>query len=511
VTAGNSGGNGTTTITLTVNDITPSITYSPASIICTRNSNCTFAAPTNTGGPATSFALVGTLPAGMTFNTTTGAIGGTPSVIRTTATTYTVNATNSGGTGSTTITLTVNDVVPVLTYSPASQTCIVGSLCSVAAPGNTGGPATSWAITGTLPAGLTFNTGTGAISGTPTSPQAATGYPVTATNSGGTSTAATLTLTVNDTAPNIAYAPPALTCTKGSPCSLGPPTSSGGAVVSYAITGTLPAGLTFNTATGVISGTPSVVLATTSFTVTATNSGGTNVKTVTVTVNDVAPAVSYAPAASYAPGAAVTLNPTSTGGAVTSYTATGLPAGLGSINATTGVISGTTPATTGTYSFTVTATNSGGSVNVGVTVVVACGGGAPNDCNGTCVASCGTCAGKTILSGTTCVAACPANTFQCDGACVSDCSSCTSGRTFGCGVTGTCIVKSACSDGTCGAATVACSANNRCVTNCAACTPTDKICLAGTPAATGAGECVDSCATGCGGTSANGGNPNTCQ
>ncbi|MBI5770408.1 MAG: immunoglobulin domain-containing protein [Verrucomicrobia bacterium] len=54
---------------------------------------------------------------------------------------------------------------------------------------------TSFALTGTLPAGVTFNTTTGLIAGTPT---AAGSFPVslTATNGSGTSPAATLTITV---------------------------------------------------------------------------------------------------------------------------------------------------------------------------------------------------------------------------------------------------------------------------------------------------------------------------
>ena len=48
----------------------------------------------------------------------------------------------------------------------------------------------------------------------------------------------------------------------------------GGGMVTYSIVPTLPTGLSLNTATGVISGTPTVTLAQTSFTVTATNAAG---------------------------------------------------------------------------------------------------------------------------------------------------------------------------------------------------------------------------------------------
>ena len=54
---------------------------------------------------------------------------------------------------------------------------------------------TSWAITGALPAGLSFNTTTGIITGTPTTPSRSW-HLITATNGSGTSEAVTLHLSV---------------------------------------------------------------------------------------------------------------------------------------------------------------------------------------------------------------------------------------------------------------------------------------------------------------------------
>ena len=52
---------------------------------------------------------------------------------------------------------------------------------------------------------------------------------------------------------------------------------------------TLPSGLSFNTSTGAISGTPTAVSSSTSYTVTATNAGGSGTASVTIQVNDVSP------------------------------------------------------------------------------------------------------------------------------------------------------------------------------------------------------------------------------
>ena len=166
---------------------------------------------------------------------------------------------------------------------------------TTATPTSSGGAVTSWALTGTLPSGLSFSTSTGAISGTPTVVTTATTYTVTATNSGGSATG-TVTIVVNDAAPSsITYSPSSFTLTKDVAMTTATPTSSGGTVTSWSISPTnLPTGLSFSTSTGEISGTPTVVSPLTSYTITATNAGGSGTATVTIVVNDVAPfGVSY--------------------------------------------------------------------------------------------------------------------------------------------------------------------------------------------------------------------------
>jgi len=70
----------------------------------------------------------------------------------------------------------------------------------------------------------------------------------------------------------------------GSPITNNVPTSSGGPVVSYAVSPALPAGLSLNTTTGVISGTPTASKAAANYVVTATNSGGSALATLTIAV-----------------------------------------------------------------------------------------------------------------------------------------------------------------------------------------------------------------------------------
>jgi feruloyl esterase len=161
---------------------------------------------------------------------------------------------------------------------------------------------------------------------------------------------------------------------KGTAITPNSPTSSGGAVTAYSVSPDLPAGLTLSTSTGVITGTPTAVTSTASYTVTASNSAGSTTASLTITVNDQPPSgLSYTNGtAVYAIRVLITPNsPTSSGGAVTSYSVSpALPAGL-SLSPSTGIISGTPATATATASYTVTASNTGGSTTATLTITTA--------------------------------------------------------------------------------------------------------------------------------------------
>jgi hypothetical protein len=146
--------------------------------------------------------------------------------------------------------------------------------------------------------------------------------------------------------------------------------------LSYKASG-LPTGLSINSTTGVISGTASTA-GTYNVTVTGTDSTGpTGSASYTWTVGSSSNTVTVTNPGSQSGtvGTATSLQLSATdsaSGQTLSYTASGLPAGL-SINATTGLISGT-PSTASTYTVTVTATDTtGASGNATFTWTIASG------------------------------------------------------------------------------------------------------------------------------------------
>ena len=219
-------------------------------------------------------------------------------------------------------------------------------------------------VSGSLPAGLSFNTATGLLSGTPT----ATGtvvFNLTATDSspssmGGPFTSSAQSYTLQIATTTITVTPAALgNCTAGVACSTSFAASGGKA--PYAITlgsGSLPPGLAL--VNGVLSGTPTQAGSFT-FTITATDANQVaGNHDYTMTVN--APSLAVWPGSSVLDdamvGNAYSQQFTASGGNTPySFAISGgaLPAGLAL--AANGLLSGS-PAATGNFTFTVQVTDS---------------------------------------------------------------------------------------------------------------------------------------------------------
>jgi Putative Ig domain len=147
-----------------------------------------------------------------------------------------------------------------------------------------------------------------------------------------------------------------------------------GTLTSFTVSPALPAGLSVDSNKGTLSGTPTVVAATGSYTIRATGPGGAATSaSLSITVNDVPPSNIAYSASSFTFSATLEgeiPSPTAKGGAVVSWSINPmLPAGL-EFSTTDASISGTPSAPSASTAYVVTAQNSGGQSTATVKIAV---------------------------------------------------------------------------------------------------------------------------------------------
>ena len=315
-----------------------------------------------TSNPAATSFTIGTLPAGLSIGGTATAptIAGTPTTPGTTN--VAITATNSAGTGpATTLVITVSPhpQSPMITSAP-----VIAGRIGVALTytfGATPAIATAYAATSALPAGLVLDGAAGTITGTPAAGTLGTHRVMFAgTNANGTGMALEMIFII---APPLTV--PVVISNSTAPGQVGQAfnyqIAASNSPTSFAAT-PLPAGLSANATTGVISGVPTTATGGTPFrvTLTATNADGTSspkVLSITVSPAPATPVITSAASAAGRVGSAFAYQITASESPL-SFVGSDLPLGL-LVDPTTGAISGS-PTQSGTFAGRIRAANAAG-------------------------------------------------------------------------------------------------------------------------------------------------------
>jgi len=312
----------------------------------------------------------GSLPAGLSLSPS-GVISGTPSATGTA--TFVASVTDSSNPAQkATVSLSINTAATPLNVSSANFTQVTyGRPYSATLQANGGTPGYKWSVaSGNLPAGLSLDSTTGSISGTPLT-GGATSFTAAVQDSGSPIQTAAAQVTINVSAAPLAITASTLPAvTVGGTYAQTLQATGGSSPYQWSITsGQLPAGMTLSPVTGTITGTPTTA-GTSTFTATATD---TSNPTQTASL-----VMSLAVNTQLAPASVAQLSisaPASTTGTVGSpytqalgvsggtgpYTwsfSDGFPAGL--TLSPSGVVSGTPlPGSNGSYNVTVSVVDAG--------------------------------------------------------------------------------------------------------------------------------------------------------
>jgi len=217
--------------------------------------------------PYTWSVLSGSLPAGLMLNSATGAITGTPTqAANNTAITF--KLTDSGSPVQTKMaSLTITIIPATLAIATTSlSNGQVGTPYNAALAATGGTLPFTWSITsGSLPGGLSLNTSSGAISGTPSVAVTNSALTFQVQDAGTPQQVKTVSLSLTIAPSTLSISTTSLPSGQVNIAYNATLTATGGtAPYSWSLlSGTLPSGLMLNTATGAITGTPTVAVSST--------------------------------------------------------------------------------------------------------------------------------------------------------------------------------------------------------------------------------------------------------
>ncbi len=303
----------------------------------------------------------GALPGGLSINSSTGVISGTINNITSNTTfNFTVRASDGQNVADRSFSILVNDRPPAWSTSSGSiGTYTKNSAFSTTVAGtDDSGIVTYSLVSGSLPTGLSINSSTGVISGTPSVSSPLTySFTLRVTDDGGNTADRLFTLT--NTGPTWSTAATLPVFTRNSAYSTTVVATDDGTLTYSLVSGTLPTGLSLSSA-GVISGTPSSST-NAAFTIRVTDDSG-NTADRGFTMSNALPSWSTSGTLSsgYINGPySYQLSAPDDSGVAPTYTLNSGSLPAGTTLSSSGLISGTTT-TAATSTFTVRATDANG-------------------------------------------------------------------------------------------------------------------------------------------------------
>ena len=324
-----------------------------------------------TGGIAPyRYSVAGILPAGISLDAATGLLSGTPTEAGSFAVTVTVTDSTAATPATASAAYTLQVDTPTLSIGATPLAEAMAARAYEHTFTAAGGIAPyRYSVTGALPAGLALDAASGVLSGTPTQSGSFAFTLAVQDSTGGTPATASQAFSLTVNAPTLVVAPVTNIvplASAGSPYTATFEVSGGIAPYRFGVSGALPAGVSLDAATGVLSGTPGEAGSFT-FTVTVTDStAGTPASASLVqTLQVAAPTLAMTPAAgtlAQATAGQAYQQTFSSSGGIAPYTYVvsdgALPAGL-QLDAASGQLAGT-PAGAGDARFSITVTDSTG-------------------------------------------------------------------------------------------------------------------------------------------------------
>ncbi len=249
----------------------------------------------------------------------------------------------------------------LLSFGESKVTLVTGTEMQSLTPSFVGDAPSTWDVNPTLPSGISIDPGSGVISGTPVSEEPTRSYTIIASNAMGIASDSIEFTVLPVSVESIEPIPGYLHCTVNEECQLQTPSHSGGAPESWSSDPPLPPGLDLGD-DGSISGAPTRV-GDSNHTITASNKGGSASAVLRIIVIHSPPhSLDYGDLSyTFSIGQPITMAPNIAGGVASSWGVNPqLPSGLSL--GPNGVISGSPDSLQGPVAYTISAENSGGSV-----------------------------------------------------------------------------------------------------------------------------------------------------